>query len=166
MEYRFSKDPLFGKYCYIDTPWIAGKNTIYRIVNSGVRSNTWCEVPVTGRTEQVIHNYSEDIVFVVLDTLIDEYSRIMRFALKDIVLVDTPQTTLQTTLCRECDDYAGDGMYCASNYLVRDFSTSAENCKANCIDKAKADIAERSSWSKTYEAMCEPQTDCGWGKPE
>lgn len=75
---------------------------------------------------------------------------------------DTPQTTL----CRECDDYAGDGMYCASNYLVRDFSTSAENCKANCIDKAKADIAERSSWSKTYEAMCEPQTDCGWGKPE
>lgn len=40
-------------------------------------------------------------------------------------LADTPQTTL----CRECDDYAGDGMYCASNYLVRDFSTSAENCE-------------------------------------
>lgn len=40
---------------------------------------------------------------------------------------DTPQTAL----CRECDDYAGDGMYCASNYLVRDFSTSRENCEAD-----------------------------------
>lgn len=35
----------------------------------------------------------------------------------------------QTKLCRECDDYAGDGMYCVSNYLVHDFSTSAENCE-------------------------------------
>ena len=35
----------------------------------------------------------------------------------------------QETLCRECDDYAGDGMICASNYLVYDFSTSAENCE-------------------------------------
>lgn len=34
--------------------------------------------------------------------------------------------------------------------------------QTDCIDKAKADIAERSSWSKTYEAMCEPQTDCAW----
>ena len=42
-------------------------------------------------------------------------------------LADTPQTTL----CRECDDYAGDGMYCALNYLVHDFSTSAENCEAD-----------------------------------
>ena len=32
-------------------------------------------------------------------------------------------------LCRECDDYAGDGMYCASNHLVYDFSTSRENCE-------------------------------------
>lgn len=36
----------------------------------------------------------------------------------------------QPTLCRECDDYAGDGMYCASNYIVYDFSTSRENCEA------------------------------------
>lgn len=35
----------------------------------------------------------------------------------------------QTTLCRECGDDAGDGMYCASNYLVHDFSTSRENCE-------------------------------------
>lgn len=26
-------------------------------------------------------------------------------------------------LCRECDDYAGDGMYCARNYIVYDFDT-------------------------------------------
>ena len=66
----------------------------------------------------------------------------------------------QTTLCRECDDYAGDGMYCASNYLAYDFSTSRENCEAPqvSIDKAKADIAEWSSWSKTYEAMCGAKT--------
>ena len=38
---------------------------------------------------------------------------------------DTPQTTL----CRECGDYAGDGMYCVSNYLVYNFSTSRENCE-------------------------------------
>ena len=52
------------------------------------------------------------------------------------LLVKTPQKsrdsheidTPQTTMCRECDDYAGDGMYCASNFLVNDFSTSAENC--------------------------------------
>lgn len=36
----------------------------------------------------------------------------------------------QPTLCRECDDYAGDGMYCASNYIVYDFSTSREHCEA------------------------------------
>ena len=81
MEYRFSKDPLFGKYCYIDTPWIAGKNTIYRIVNSGVRSNAWIEVPISGREEVVLHDYQEDVIFVVLDTLISEDSRIKKVAL-------------------------------------------------------------------------------------
>ena len=92
MEYRFNKDPLFGKYCYIDTPWIAGKNTIYRIVNSGVRSNAWVEVPVKGRAEAVTHDHHEDVVFAVLDTLISEDSKIKKFALKDVVIVDTPQT--------------------------------------------------------------------------
>ena len=33
--------------------------------------------------------------------------------------------------CRKCDDYAGDGMYCASNYLVYDFSTSADHCESH-----------------------------------
>ena len=92
MEYRFSKDPLFGKYCYIDTPWIAGKNTIYRIVNSGVRSNAWVEVPISGREKVVLHDHQEDVVFVVLDTLISEDSRIKKVALKDVKIADTPQT--------------------------------------------------------------------------
>jgi len=91
MDYRFSKDPLFGKYCYIDTPWIAGKNTIYRIVNSGVRSNAWVEVPISGREEVVLHDYQEDVIFVVLDTLISEDSRIKRVALKDVEIADTLQ---------------------------------------------------------------------------
>lgn len=94
MEYRFSKDPLFGKYCYIDTPWIAGKNTIYRIVNSGVRSNGWVEVPISGQGKVVLHDYQEDVVFVVLDTLISEDSRIKRVALKDVKIADTPQTEM------------------------------------------------------------------------
>ena len=91
MEYRFSKDPLFGKYCYIDTPWIAGKNTIYRIINSGVRSNAWVEVPISGREEVVLHDHQEDVVFVVLDTLISEDSRIKRVALKDVKIADASQ---------------------------------------------------------------------------
>lgn len=91
MEYRFSKDPLFGKYCYIDTPWIAGKNTIYRIISSGVRSNAWVEVPISGRKEVVLHDYQEEVIFVVLDTLICEESRIMKVALKDVEY-NEPQT--------------------------------------------------------------------------
>lgn len=31
--------------------------------------------------------------------------------------------------CRMCDDYAGDGMYCAKNYLVYDFSLAKDNCE-------------------------------------
>lgn len=98
MEYRFSKDPLFGKCCYIDTPWIAGKRTIYRIVSSGVRSNAWVEVPIGGRKKVVLHDYQEDVIFVVLDTLISEDSTIMRVALKDVEIVDTPQTEYDTSI--------------------------------------------------------------------
>ena len=43
-----------------------------------------------------------------------------------VIVKDEPQTKL----CRECDDYAGDGMYCASNYIVYDFSTSRGNCES------------------------------------
>lgn len=32
-------------------------------------------------------------------------------------------------LCQMCDDYAGDGMYCAKNHLVYDFSLAKDNCE-------------------------------------
>lgn len=80
-------DDLFGRYCYIDTPWIAGKKTRYRILRSGLRSNSWCEVPVTGRTEPVTHVHTEELVFVVLDTLVSDDSIIRRFALKDVDVI-------------------------------------------------------------------------------
>ena len=82
------KDDLFGKYCYIDTPWIAGKKTKYRIIGSGTASNTYSEVPVTGYNKPVMHEEFEEIVFVVLDTLVSDSSKIERFALKDVVIID------------------------------------------------------------------------------
>ena len=106
MEYRFSKDPLFGKYCYIDTPWIAGKNTIYRIINSGVRSNAWVEVPISGREEVVLHDHQEDVVFVVLDTLISEDSRIKKVALKDVKVADSlRECPWCKAICASTDKY-------------------------------------------------------------
>ena len=177
MEYRRADDQLFGKYCYIDTPWIAGKKTIYRIIRSGVRSNAWCEVPVNGLTKKVNHGeHSEEIVFVVLDTLIDEDTEIMRFALKDIELIDEPNNCEtcrhnklewyseicdsccgnnnhyepkdEPKLCRECDDYAGDGMFCAKNYLVYNFDT--------CKDEPQTEVS-----AQEYERWLfkEPQTE-------
>ena len=87
-------DKLFGKYCFIDTPWIAGANTRYRILGSGVRSNTWCEVPVTGRSELVKHDHLEEVVFVVLDTLVSNppepsgwQVNVIRFREKDYYFV-------------------------------------------------------------------------------
>lgn len=97
MTYRRADDELFGKYCYIDTPWIAGKHTIYRIIRSGVRSNSWCEVPINGLTKKVNHGeLTEDIVFVILDTLIDEDAEIMRVALKDIEIIGEAEQTEST----------------------------------------------------------------------
>ena len=81
---------LFGKYCYIDTPWIAGAKTRYRILGSGVLSNAWSEVPITGRSELVLHDSREEVVFVVLDTLVSDDSIIKRVALKDIEIIEEP----------------------------------------------------------------------------
>lgn len=85
---------LFGKYCYIDTPWIAGKKTRYRILGGGCESNTWCEPPVTGKTTPVCHDSWEEVVFVVLDTLVSDDSIIRRFALKNIEVIEEDE--LQT----------------------------------------------------------------------
>ena len=78
---------LFGKKCYIDTPWIAGKKTVYRILASGMRSNKWQDVPISGAETNIIHDHFEDVAIVVLDTLVCESSRIIRVAIKDIRVI-------------------------------------------------------------------------------
>lgn len=105
---------LFGRYCYIDTPWIAGKKTRYRILSSGLRSNSWCEVPVTGRTEPVTHFHTEELVLVVLDTLVSDDSIIRRFALKDIELIPADVVPIDGT---------------AYGYPVKELVVFAEACR-------------------------------------
>lgn len=83
---------LFGRRCRILTGY-SKKPMVYRILNDGVRSNTWSEVPLIYQTEreQTQHDYFEEVVYVVLDTLIDERSRILKVAQKDIELLpDSP----------------------------------------------------------------------------
>lgn len=36
---------------------------------------------------------------------------------------------IETKPCRTCENYAGDGMYCAKNHLVYDFSLAKDNCE-------------------------------------
>jgi len=79
---------LFGKRCRIKHVSDLERGFVYRIVNSGVRSNCWKELPL-GRygNEPIHHDTMEDIVYVVCDTLIDEMSKIERVALKDIEII-------------------------------------------------------------------------------
>lgn len=88
IEYTMLPRDLFGRRCTIPTGYSA-KPMVYRILHNGVRSNTWSEVPLTYQTEseQTHHDYFEEVVFVVLDTLINEHSRILRVARKDIMLL-------------------------------------------------------------------------------
>jgi len=83
---------LFGKRCRILTGY-AKRPFVYRIVNSEWMSNTWCEPPITYQSERnpVRHDYSENVLIVVLDTLIDDNSRLIRVALKDVELMDEVQ---------------------------------------------------------------------------
>ena len=88
---------LFGKRCRIKNVHDIDDGFIYRIVNSGICSNCWKEPPL-GRfgNENVIHDYYEDVVIVVCDTLIDEKSQLERVALKDIEIIqETPTLTEQ-----------------------------------------------------------------------
>lgn len=86
-DMKSEKPNLFGRYCEIPTGQSA-KPFIYRIISSDTRSNGWSEIPLTYNTETqpIIHDYSEDILFVVSDGIIDETSRIIRVALKDVKL--------------------------------------------------------------------------------
>jgi hypothetical protein len=87
-EYNMPPIDLFGKRCRIKHVSDLERGFVYRIVNSGVRSNCWKELPL-GRygNEPIQHDTMEDVVFVVCDTLIDETSRIEKVALKDIKIM-------------------------------------------------------------------------------
>ena len=84
---------LFGKRCRILTGYDK-KPFVYRIVNSELISNTWCEPPITYQSEKnpVRHDYSANVLIVVLDTLVNEDSRLIRVALKDVELIDEDPT--------------------------------------------------------------------------
>ena len=87
-EYNMPKLGLFGRRCKI----LHGYNRepfVYRIVNSGTRSNCWCEVPLTYQSERnlVHHDYYTEVLIVVCDTLIDERSSLIRVARKDVELM-------------------------------------------------------------------------------
>lgn len=83
---------LFGKRCRIKHVSNMKEGFVYRIVNDGIVSNTWKELPF-GRIphENVKHNHSEEILIVVCDTLINDDSKLERVRLKDVEIMDEPQ---------------------------------------------------------------------------
>ena len=88
-EYNMPPKGLFGKRCLIKHVFNMEEGFVYRIVSSGMRSNSWKEPPL-GRykNENVLHDYMEDVLIVVCDTLIDEHSKLERVALKDVRIMD------------------------------------------------------------------------------
>lgn len=86
-KYKPQEDELFGKRCYILTDY-SKRPMIYRIVASGTNSNAWCEPPIMIDTKSVLHDEFEPVLFVVLDTLIGEHSKIIKVAEKDITLIE------------------------------------------------------------------------------
>lgn len=83
---------LFGKRCRIKHVFNMKEGFVYRIVNDGIVSNVWKELPF-GRIphENVSHSYSEEILIVVCDTLIDDDSKLERVRLKDVEIMNEPQ---------------------------------------------------------------------------
>ena len=88
-KYQMPPLGLFGKRCKIITNY-SREPFVYRIVNSGIQSNVWCELPLTYDSihNPVSHKSMEDVLIVVCDTLIDETSELIRVALKDVELID------------------------------------------------------------------------------
>ena len=87
---------LFGKRCRIKHVSNMKEGFVYRIVNSGIRSNCWKELPLgRAKSENVTHDYSEEIVIVVCDTLINENSELERVALKDIEIMQEGIKTVE-----------------------------------------------------------------------
>ncbi len=101
---------LFGKRCRIKHVSNMEEGFVYRIVSSGIRSNTWKELPL-GRVpnENVRHNYIEDVLIVVCDTLIDDCSKLERVRLKDVEIMNEPKTNVLDNIRAEIleeKDYA------------------------------------------------------------
>ena len=131
---KYNQPPkgLFGRYCII--PYGMSKEPfIYRIVNSGVRSNTWIEPPIMHPSVKhpVQHDNMEDVIYVVCDTLINEGSKILKVALKDVELIEDRGYEYHTdhTDCIwygndsrcpvTCDQYR-DGWNDAMEYIFKD----------------------------------------------
>lgn len=91
-EYRMPPLGLFGKRCKIPTG-LSARPFVYRIVNSEWMSNAWSEPPLTydSETNPVVHDHTEQVLIVVCDTLIDEHSRLLRVALKDVEIMEENQ---------------------------------------------------------------------------
>jgi len=87
-DYNMPRVGLFGRRCLI-AHGISSEPFVYRIVNSGVKSNTWSEPPLTHHSEHnpVIHDHFEEVLTVVCDTLISERSTLVRVARKDVKLM-------------------------------------------------------------------------------
>lgn len=81
-------DDLFGRRCLIPYGY-SERPFVYKIVSSDLKSNTWVEPPMTAQSEAnpVHHDHYEDILIVVLDTLVSDDSKLHRVALKDVVLL-------------------------------------------------------------------------------
>lgn len=94
-EYKMPPKDLFGKRCRIQHVSDMKNGFVYRIVNSGIRSNSWKELPL-GRypNENINHGqHSEEVLIVVCDTLIDENSKLERVALKDVLILEEDDET-------------------------------------------------------------------------
>ena len=116
---------LFGKRCRILTGYDK-KPFVYRIVNSELISNTWCEQPITYQSERnpIRHDYIENVLIVVLDTLISEDSRLIRVALKDVELIDEAPT-----IGGGINNYEWICPECGSSILVK----TSKQSKAICM---------------------------------
>lgn len=80
------KQDLFGWRCVI--PTCLNKRLIeYRVVASGRKSNAWVEIPIMVGAERKHHEESKSVLFVVLDTLVDDRSRIICVAEDDVELL-------------------------------------------------------------------------------
>ena len=110
-EYNMPPLGLYGKRCRI--PHVSDKERgfVYRIVNSGIRSNVWKEPPL-GRyyNDNIQHDHMEDVLIVVCDTLIDENSKLERVALKDVVIMDETDNSVLEDIKDDIENMLSDGM--------------------------------------------------------